>query len=668
MSNFYNCECYPSPTGMCYVTDPCYEQDTNVWAQCEYCGVCYNVFLTPRDNYGGGVDLNQCKKEITKHGKMVDFIKTFDWSQWPNVLSPTTCMECNSGVSWLGNACCQFSDNAAIADAYNYAESPVADWYDVCQGGCYRDWYGYRKDHDFAMALNPFLKERMCEQVDYLSIYGNWKEDGCSGYTCFGLCDCRCTLGTSRHSYCAKNGKAWECFGNSRSSMSCCVIDSGWLIPYERPYACAFLCMSQNGTNQFISEWGGEPYDGAGWSCTCCGTVTCWDTCQVCCGQGSCSVCCGQGSCSVCYDSYTCSKILQCSVQDFSASGAWSGALAECNDRACWMFRDGGGSYDLGKKDGQVILNSYEGSPVSWTYGGATQYSLTAVAVCIPALSCVCLYAARYCDSVCADMYDGYTELQTLLSSQCGGYTINAHPFIDTVCGCCVIAVGVWRANGQDSYAFPIMYNKYVGCVLRKFFEPTFLNYDKCVSYTCNCYCTCYYDEYCTCCYDEYCTCCYSYQCDVYQCTQLEGSCYVWREPCETDGVLYFGLPNYAVGSIPIKRIKCVLDYQPSTSYMRNESYRSVCWSARDMAFNEANNKFKFCFITFPNCDPTLIGNVPKMMSCAIWYYLCSYKCEAGQYVQMCKTSLNMLDRDICGSKMTYYSFQGYSVGGAYIK
>ena len=190
---------------------------------------------------------------------------------------------------------------------------------------------------------------------------------------------------------------------------------------------------------------------------------------------------------------------------------------------------------------------------------------------------------------------------------------------------------------------------------------PLYGCYDVCVN--CDVCCTCNYDLYCTCNYDVCCT----YQCDVYICTPKDGSLYLWREPCETDGVLYFGLPNYAIGSIPIKRIKCTIDNTPSVSYMRNESSRAECWSARDMAFAENSNMYKFCFITFPNNDESLIDNVPKMMSCAIWYYLCSYKCEAGQYVAMCKSSVNVLNRDMCGAKMTYYSFQGYSIGGAYL-
>ena len=641
---YYENECYTSPTGMCYITQPCYEQGANVWAQCEYCGVCYNVFLTPRDSYGGGVDMNQCRKEITKHGKMVDFLKVYDWALFCNQ-SPTTRLEDNSGVGWLGNACCRYTDDCAVADAYNYAESPIYACFNDTDCIYCRDWLGWRHDQDFALALNPFEKERMCGQVDYLSIYGNWKEDGCSGYTCFGVCDCRCTLTTSRHSYCAKNGKAWECVGNTRYAMSCCVTDSGWLIPYERPYACGYLCMSDNGVTSEVYNFGGELYDGAGCSCVCCGTVTCTCTEDVC---KMALVCCET------------SVLLRANGDDYLYF------CTECETvlASVSMF---GVLHSNGDDIREICPTAYRSYMVD---NNGNNQIVPFTILCLPQCKKI-YYATTFHTDVDqeiqvpanATIESAKAALLTLLQNNCpADYQLQYKLFEWT---------SQWlsfRIADVDEYIDTANIESYVKFWLYAYNQD--LN-DFCVTqgyYTCSSGGVFYEDKgevYCF--YNKDSVTCY-YQQDVCGFVPNDGSCYVWRDPCETDGVLYFGLPNYAVGSIPIKRIKCVLDYQPSTSYIRNESERVECWSARDMAFDEPCNKYKFCFITFPNCDPSLIANVPKMMSCAVWYYLCSYKCEAGQYVQMCKTSLNMLDRDVCGSKMTYYSFQGYSVGGAYIK
>lgn len=635
MSNYYCNTQHEQPEGMCYITQPCYEQGDNVWAQCEYCGVCYNVFLTPRDSYGGGVDLNQCKKEITRHGKYSDFLRVFDWALQLDEAPAAYCIN-GEGVSWLGNACCSYTNGEDVADAYNYAESPVADYCNVCNDEYYYDWYAFRCDHDFAMAINPFWRERMRDQMDYLSVYGNWKDADNSGSTYFCLCDCRGAC----YTYCACNGGAWLCIDGVKSLTECGATEQGWVIPYMRPYTCAYLCMSCRGDNLKIYSWGGEPYDGGGYSCVCCGSVTCTDiyhcSCCVCYGQGSCQVCCG--SVEVCTGQYCCGMIDNGTCYDVTGvTTDFCGIIVDFGTATKAVGWGNGINY--------VVTAWYDNDAGGLC--GAVNFKATYPDALAAQCSCDVLY------SWATQAHKGICGIMTIC------HTAN------TICD----SIFKGESNGDSCFwvcAFDPLYNTWnpdkIGV---RFYggnsTPQYCLYDTC-SWQDVC-CTCNYDLYCTCNYDVCCT----YQCDVYVCTPKDGSLYIWREPCETDGVLYFGLPNYAIGSIPIKRIKCTIDNTPSVSYMRNESSRAECWSARDMAFVENSNKYKFCFITFPNSDESLIDNVPKMMSCAIWYYLCSYKCEAGQYVAMCKSSVNVLNRDMCGAKMTYYSFQGYSIGGAYL-
>lgn len=623
MSNYYCNTPHQQPDGMCYITQPCYEQGDNVWAQCEYCGVCYNVFLTPRDSYGGGVDLNQCKKEITQRGKYSDFLRVFDWAlQHPD--APAANRISGEGVSWLGNACCSYTNCGDIADAYNYAESPVADYCHVCDADYYYDWYAYRCDHDFAMAINPFWKERMRDQMDYLSVYGNWKDVCNSGSTYFSLCDCR----GGSYTYCACNGGAWLQVGGIKSLTECGATEQGWVIPYMRPYACAYLCMSCRGDNTEVYSWGGEPYDGAGCSCVCICTIECYEPTAVC-------------KYSLCNDP---SLLLQMNGADYLHISV------NCN--YCSYFNN------ITNSNGECLRIICPTPESAWCNSANEEIAFFSI-VCIPA-----------CHRICYTFVETNT-LGVMVPSLC---TITTAQSVLLQCFCQYCPAGY----SYFGVAFQASNNE----VVYPYFRDMGINLiDDATAATPNL--DIYYGawiyspnvdmtDYCIITGGYNALCCVQaiggyVSCDVCVCRLNDGSCYIQREPCETDGVLYFGLPNYAIGSIPIKRIKCTIDNTPNVSYMRNESSRAECWSARDMAFAENSNKYKFCFITFPNSDETLIDNVPKMMSCAIWYYLCSYKCEAGQYVAMCKSSVNVLSRDMCGAKMTYYSFQGFSVGGAYL-
>lgn len=146
-----------------------------------------------------------------------------------------------------------------------------------------------------------------------------------------------------------------------------------------------------------------------------------------------------------------------------------------------------------------------------------------------------------------------------------------------------------------------------------------------------------------------------------------DGGNYIYREPCETDAVLYFGLPNFAIGSLPIKRLKCTLKTTPNSIIVANSNINARCWTDRVQAYAMPQSQFTFCFITFPSAVECCVFAAAKMLQCGVFYYLCSYKCASGQYIAMCPNSVAMITADVCGAKMIYYTFQGYSIGGAAI-
>lgn len=160
---------------------------------------------------------------------------------------------------------------------------------------------------------------------------------------------------------------------------------------------------------------------------------------------------------------------------------------------------------------------------------------------------------------------------------------------------------------------------------------------------------------------------CYLMHFCLTQCPNFE---FVEHEPCETDAVLYVGMPNYLIASIPIKRVKCTLETTPTISVMANDNVNSRCWNDRAWAFAEQTARYKFCFITFPNelgMEDARANIIPRILSNAVFIYMCSYKCGDGQYIATCKSSLNIIKNMNEGRKVNYYTFQGYSVGGAYL-
>lgn len=636
MSNYYDRPSYDPPKGVCYLTDPRYEEGCNEWQQREYCGVCYNVFMTPRDANGGGVDINACKSDIVKRDQYRSFLQAFDWAL-SNPISPLACCV-DAPFNWLGNACCRYTDDTTIADGYNFATSPIG-YYKDNRDKYVRDWCSYRYDNDFITPIGFESRERMEGQIDFMTIYGNWKGAGVSGSIDFGVCDCR---GCVTRCLTANNGVATETLDGNTYNLDACEV--GMVIPYNEPYSCAWLNMSVNGASQNMARWGGEPYDGGGYCYYCCGSVTCTDvyhcSCCVCYGQGSCQVCCG--SVEVCTGQSCIGMINNGSCYEVTG----------VSSAFCAIIVDFGTAYKAAEwNDGSLYY-----------YVVTAWYDNNAGGMCGAVNFCCGINpAADAIQCSCDVLYSWATQAG---KGMCGivllGHT--AHPICNSI-----FNADAFGASCFWICAFDPMYNMWNPAKIgAKFYggsgTPQYCLYDACCwQDVC---CTCNYDLYCTCKYDVCCT----YQCDVCVCEPLGGSLYIEREPCETDGVLYFGLPNYAIGSIPIKRIKCQVDNTPSYTYMRNDSDSAAqCWSKRDISFAETDNKYKFCFITFPNvCDEWSL-DIPKMLSCGVFFYLCSYKCNSGQYINMCKGSVNALTKEVCSAKMLYYTFQGFSVGGAYL-
>lgn len=622
MSNYYDRPSYDPPKGVCYLTDPRYEEGCNEWQQREYCGVCYNVFMTPRDANGGGVDINACKSDIVKRDQYRAFLQAFDWAL-SNPISPLACCV-DAPFNWLGNACCRYTDDTTAADGYNFATSPIG-YYKDNRDKYVRDWCSYRYDNDFITPIGFESKDRMEGQIDFMTVYGNWKGAGVSGSIDFGVCDCR---GCMTRCLTANNGVATETLDGDTYNLDACEV--GMVIPYSKPYSFAWLNMSVNGATQNMARWGGDPYDGCWHRYECVGRVQC--TCEVC--ECVCSL-----LTPLCW-----------LTQKGDMCEATLPYTAYCTTFDLSLYKIAGCITNFPKDTDEC------GCPLGlmfWTCGYSVDGNMLSV-------------CAHFATDGCAQLIQCACDVVDWLANNCN---------YDTMCvsfGCGTYIDGSVRI--RSSYTSHYCGNVgYSTCVLYSDVNASACNYSD--NYIVSGGITIYHGSTCFC--DVFYSSCNCYSCsDVYECVSCKYCVDVCRainetylrEPCETDGVLYFGLPNYAIGSIPIKRIKCQVDNTPTYTYMRNDSDSAAqCWSKRDISFAETENKYKFCFITFSNvCDAWSL-DIPKMLSCGVFFYLCSYKCNSGQYINMCKGSINALTKEVCSAKMLYYTFQGFSVGGAYL-
>lgn len=150
---------------------------------------------------------------------------------------------------------------------------------------------------------------------------------------------------------------------------------------------------------------------------------------------------------------------------------------------------------------------------------------------------------------------------------------------------------------------------------------------------------------------------------------------FVMRDPCETDGVLYFGLTNLSIVSMPIKRIKCKLEItQSNLRQTEMDYYSGVLVGApqdnersyqNNLVSSESEPRYTMCFITFANNFDNENKNahiLPHYLANSVFAYLCNYKCGTGAYIAMCKNSLNIQTRQDNKGKLAYYTFQGYTL------